>query len=188
LGEGLAGAVEGGLDVARVAEVVAEEVIVGIAGVGLEGEGEAGVGIFGEGFARGVASSFEIVDDFLEEHFLEADFDLLGADGAPGVGGELGDQVALVSGLGGEVLKKAIAESFEVGGGFEGEDGEFGGEPVGDGVEAGIGFAGGGPGAGGFLGVALVGGALRFGDGSWHGFRVAWGGWIFIFWAGRVWR
>ena len=153
----------------------------GIAGVGRKGERKAGVRIFGEGALGGEALGLEVVDDFLEEDLLEADLDLLGAEGAPGVGGELGDQVALVSGLGGEVLKEAIAESFEVGGGFEGEDGEFGGEPVGDGVEAGIGFAGGGPGAGGFLGVALVGGALRFGDGSWHGFRVAWGGWIFGF-------
>jgi len=66
---------------------------------------------------------------------------------------------------------------------FEGEEGDFGGESVGDGVEAGIGFAEGGRGpvggrwgAGGFFRVALVGGALRFGDGSGHGFRVTWGG------------
>jgi len=102
------------------------------------------------------------------------------------VGGELDDQIALVGSLGGEVLKEPIAESFEVGGGFEGEDGEFGGEPVFDGVESGIGFAGGGPGAGGLLGVALVSGALSFRDGSCHGFRVAWGGWIFDFGWGDV--
>ena len=47
LEEGLAGAVEAGLDVARVAEEIAVEVVVGIVFVGSEGEGESGEGGFG---------------------------------------------------------------------------------------------------------------------------------------------
>ena len=48
------------------------------------------------------------MDDLFEEHFLEADFDLLGAEDAPGVGGELLGEEALVGGLGGEVGFKAL--------------------------------------------------------------------------------
>jgi len=54
------------LDVAGVAEVVAEEVIVGIAMVGLEGEGEARIRIFGEGVLGGEALGLEVVDDLFE--------------------------------------------------------------------------------------------------------------------------
>ena len=43
------------------------------------------------------------MDNLFEEHFLEADFDLLGAEDAPGVGGELLGEEALVGGLGGEI-------------------------------------------------------------------------------------
>ena len=182
----MAGTVKVRMDVPGIAEVVAKKVILGIAGVGLEGESEAGVGVFREGLVGGEALGFQVVDDFLEEYFLEADFDLLAAEGAPGVGGELGDQIALVGGLGGEVLEESIAESFEVGGGFEGENGEFGCESVFDGVETGLGFAGRGPGAGGLLGVTLVGGLLSCRDGSCHGFRVAWGGLFFDCWRGEV--
>ena len=80
----------------------------------------------------------------------------------------------MVGVLGGEVLEKTVFEGFKVCGVFEGEQGEFGGEPVFEGVEAGSGFAGFGPGTGGFLGVALVGRSLGVGDGSCHSFRVAW--------------
>ena len=62
----MAGPVEVGLDVAGVAEVVAEEVIVGIAMVGLEGEGEARIRIFGEGVLGGEALGLEVVDDLFE--------------------------------------------------------------------------------------------------------------------------
>ena len=47
LEEGLAGAVEAGLDVARVTEEIAVQVVVGIAFLGSEGEGESGEGGFG---------------------------------------------------------------------------------------------------------------------------------------------
>ena len=55
LEEGLAGAVEAGLDVARVTEEIAVEVVVGIVFVGSEGEGESGEGGFGEDFVGFVA-------------------------------------------------------------------------------------------------------------------------------------
>ena len=48
--EGLAGAVEAGLDVARVTEEVAVQVVVGIVFLRGEGEGESGEGGFGEDF------------------------------------------------------------------------------------------------------------------------------------------
>ena len=92
----------------------------------------------------------------------------------------MGGQESLVGVAGGEVLEEAVAELGEVGFAFEGEEGEFGGEPVFDGVEAGVEFAGGGAGAGGVLGVALVGESLFVGDGSGHGLMVAWG------WLGKV--
>ena len=91
------------MDLAGVAEEVAVEVVVGVALRGLKGEGEAGVGVFAHGFAGAVALFFEVVDDLFEEHFLEADFDLLRTENAPGVGGELLGEEALVGGLGGEV-------------------------------------------------------------------------------------
>ena len=168
------GAVEVGLDLAGVAKEVAEEVVVGVSGIGLEGEGKAGVGAFGEGILGVEALTLEVVDEFLEEDLLEADFDLLGAEDAPGVGGELGDEEGLVGVLGGEIVEEAVFEDGEVGGGFEGEDGEFGGEAVGDGVEAGFGFTGGGARAGGPLRILLTGGFLSGGEGSWHESRVAW--------------
>ncbi len=95
---------------------------------GLEGEGEAGVGVFGEGFSGVEALAMEVGDDFLEEDLLEADLHLLGAEDAPSVGGELGDEEGLVGVLGGEVTEEAALEVGEVAGTFEGEDGEFGGE------------------------------------------------------------
>ena len=91
------------------------------------------------------------------------------------MGGELGGEELLVGVAGGEVLEEAVAELGEVGFAFEGEEGEFGGKTVFDGVEAGVEFAGGGAGAGGVLGVALVGESLFVGDGSGHGLMVAWG-------------
>ena len=53
--EGLAGAVEAGLDVARVTEEVAVQVGVVIVFLWSEGEGESGEGSFGEDFFRFVA-------------------------------------------------------------------------------------------------------------------------------------
>ena len=166
---------EVGLDLAGVAEEVAEGVVLGVAGEGLEGDGESGVGIFGEGFFGVETLGVEVVDDLLEGEFLEADFDVLGAEDAPGVGGELGDEEGLVGVLGGEVLEEAVAEGGEFLGFFEGEEGEFGREAVLDGVEAGLVLTLGGAGAGGALGILLTGGALLFGDGAGHAFRVAWG-------------
>ena len=55
-----------------------------------------------------MALFFEAVDDLLQKHFLEADFDLLGTEDAPGVGGELLGEDFLVGGLGGEVGFKAV--------------------------------------------------------------------------------
>ena len=182
MGEGELGAVELGLDLAGVAEEIAEGVVVGIGGEGLQGEGETGVGIFGKGLLGGVALAVKVVDDLLEEEFLEADFDLLGTQDAPGVGGELGDEELLVGALGGEVLGEAGLEGLELGGVFKGEDGELGGEAVLEGVEAGFGFAGRGAGAGGLLRILLTCGALSVGEGSRHGSRVAWG-----LGTGRVW-
>ena len=53
--EGLARAVEAGLDVARVTEEVAVQVVVGIVFLWGEGEGESGERGFGEDFFRFVA-------------------------------------------------------------------------------------------------------------------------------------
>ena len=94
---------EVGLDLAGVAEEVAVKVVMGIARFWLQGEGEAGVGVVAHGFVSVISLFFEAMDNLFEEHFLEADFDLLGAEDAPGVGGELLGEEALVGGLGGEV-------------------------------------------------------------------------------------
>ena len=99
---------EVGLDLAGVAEQIAMEMVVGIVFLGLQGEGEAGVGVFGESFLGVVALGFEIVDDLFEEELLEADLDLLGAEDAPGVGGELVGEEFLVGILGGEVGFEAV--------------------------------------------------------------------------------
>ena len=107
---------------------------------------------------------------------------MLGSQNAPGVGGELGGEEALVGVLRGEVGGEAVAEGLEVFGAFEGEDGELGGEAVHDGVEAGFGFTGGGAGAGGFLRILLTCGLLGWGEGPGHGYRVEWG-----FWDWRKW-
>jgi hypothetical protein len=164
-------AVELGLDVGE----VAEEVFVRVVGLGLEGEGESGVGVIDEGFLGAVALRFEVVDRFLEEEFLEADFDLLGSQDAPGLSGELGDEELLVGGLGGEVVFEALLEGLEVGFVFEGQEGEFRGEAVLDGVETGLDFAGRGAGSGGVLRILLTCGSLGCGWGSEHVARVAWG-------------
>ena len=162
---------EVGLDLAHVAEKVAEGVA--FAFEGLEGEGESGVGVLLEGFFGVVALLVEVVDDLFEGEFLVADFHLLGAHDAPGVGGELGDEEGLVGALGSEVLEEAGFEGFEVFGGFEREDGEFGGEAVLDGVESGFVFAFGGLRTGGLLRILLTCGALCFGDGAGHGLSLA---------------
>ena len=99
---------EVGLDLSGVAEEVAVEVVVGIALFWLKGEREAGVGVFAHGLVSVVALFFEVMDDLFEEHFLEADFDLLGAEDAPGVGGELLGEEFLVGGLRGEVGFEAV--------------------------------------------------------------------------------
>ena len=71
----------------------------------------------------------------------------------------MGDE-ELVGVSGGEVLFEAVFEGLVVGGAFEGEDGEFGGEAVLDGIETGFGFAVGSARSGGVLRVLLAGGAL----------------------------
>ena len=96
------------MDLPGVAEEVAVEVVVGIALFWLEGESEAGVRVFAQGFVSAVALFFEAMDDLFEEHFLEADFDLLGAEDAPRVGGELLGEEFLVGGLRGEVGFEAL--------------------------------------------------------------------------------
>ena len=158
------------------------KVVVGVAFEGLEGEGESGVGIFFQGLGGGVSFGFEVVDGLFEEELVEADFDLLRAEDAPGVGGELVGEERLVSILGGEVGGEAFFEGLEVGGAFEGKDGEHGGEAVLESVELGFGFAGFGAGSGGLLRILLTCGALCGGDGAWHGFRVSW-----RIWVGRRW-
>ena len=99
---------EVGLDLVGVAEQIAIEMVVGIAFLGLQGEGETGVGVFAHGFFGAVALFFEVIDDFLEEHFLNANFDLLGPQDAPGMGGELVGEEFLVGVLGGEVGFEAV--------------------------------------------------------------------------------
>lgn len=111
------------------------EVVVGIGGGGLEGEGESTIGVFVKGLVGLVAGGFEVMDDLLQEEALHADFNLLGTENAPGVGGELGGEEFLVGGAGGEVGFEAGFEGLEVFGGFEGEEGELGGEAVFEGVE-----------------------------------------------------
>ena len=135
------------------AEEVAMEVVVGIVFLRLEGEGEPGVGVLLEGFVGRVALGLEFVDGLLEQHLLEADFDLLGAEDAPGVGGELVGEEFLVGVAGSEI-------------GFilEGEEGKLGGEAVLVGIEPGFGFAECGAGSGGFLRILLTCGTLCFGD------------------------
>ena len=113
------------MNFAGVTEEVAQQVVVGVGG--LEREGETSVGVLGESLGGVVALLGEVGDDFLEKDFLEADFDLLGAEDAPGVGGELGDEEGLVGGLGGEVGEETGFELVELGLAFEGEDGELGG-------------------------------------------------------------
>src|ERR1039458_3433319 len=88
--------------------------------------------------------------DAEEGHLAEGDAldgeDFLGVDGTVGVEGILAE----------------VVEGLEV---FEADDGEGGaGEAVLAGVESGLGFAGGGAGAGGFLRVAAVGGDLLVGS------------------------
>jgi len=125
-----------GLNFAGIAEEIAQEMVLGVVFEGLEGEGESGVGVLSESFGGVVAFGFEVVDGLLQEEFLEADFDLLGAEDAPGVGGELGSEETLVGGLGGEVAFEAGLEGLEFGGVLEGEDGKLGGEAMAEGVEA----------------------------------------------------
>ena len=78
---------EVGLNLAGVAEEVEVEVVFGVVFGGLEGEGESGVGVVFHGLGGVVALLVELVDDLFEEKFLHADFDLLRAEDAPGVGG-----------------------------------------------------------------------------------------------------
>ena len=66
-----------------------------------------------------------------------------------------------------EVVEDGLAEFVVVGGAFAGEDDGFGGEAVFEGVESGFGFAFGGAGSGGFLGIAAVGRDLACGGHVW---------------------
>ncbi len=163
-----------GLNFAGIAEEIAQEMVLGVVFEGLKGEGESGVGVLSESFGGVVAFDFEVVDGLFQEEFLEADFDLLGAEDAPGVGGELGGEETLVGGLGGEVAFEAGLEGDEVVGVFEGENWKPGGEAVLEGIQAGVGLAGLGAGAGGLLRIPLTCGALCFGERTGHG--SAWHG------------
>lgn len=55
------------LDVRRVAEEIAEEVIAGVVFKGLKGEGKAGIGTLLEGFGGGVAVCLEVMEGLFEE-------------------------------------------------------------------------------------------------------------------------
>ena len=158
----------------------------GIAFLGLEGEGEPGVGVLLEGFVGRVALGLEFVDGLLEQHLLEADFDLLGAEDAPGVGGELAGEEFLVGVAGSEVGFEAVLEGLEIGFILEGREGKLGGEAVLVGIEPGFGFAGCGAGSGGFLRILLTCGTLCFGDRTGHEVRVAWGIWVRRGWGDGV--
>ncbi len=121
-----------------------------------------------------VAALLQIVNLLAEEEVVETDFDLLRAKDAPGMGRELVDEEALVGVGGSEVGFEAGAQGEKVLFILEGEHGNASGEAVLDGIHAGSLFAGRGTGSGGLHGVALIGGALRFGDGSCHDSRVTW--------------
>ncbi|MBY0504260.1 MAG: hypothetical protein K2X03_10135 [Bryobacteraceae bacterium] len=56
-----------------------------------EGTGESGEGGFGEGFVGVESAGAEVVEGLLHHQRVQADFDLLAAEQAPGLSGELGD-------------------------------------------------------------------------------------------------
>ncbi len=162
------------LNVAAIAEEVPVQMVLRISLGGEEREHEPGEGIFGQGALGPVSALFQVVNLLLEEKVVQTDFDLLRAEDPPGVRGELVDEEALVGVGGGEVGFEAGAQGEKILFILEGEHGDASGEAVLDGIHAGSLFAGRGTGSGGLHGVALIGGALRFGDGSCHDSRVTW--------------
>jgi hypothetical protein len=102
-----------------------------------------------------------------------ADLEALGAAEPPVAGGDALDEGLLDESLGFELGDEIGEEGVKVGLAFVAvgriDDDVLGEEPVLEGVARGAGLAAGGPGAGGVLGVALVGGALFGGHGFEHG-------------------
>ena len=103
-------------------------------------------------------------------------FDLRNAVELPGDGDELLGEVELFDGLGVEFFEVALGEELVLGGVFGGKQGGLGGQAVFEGVEGGLGLAGGGAWAGGFLGVESVGGRSRGvrSPGRWRGVSSPW--------------
>jgi hypothetical protein len=96
-------------------------------------------------------------------------FDLRNAVELPGGQDELLGEVELFDGLGVEFFEVALGEEVVVGGVLRRKQRGLGSEAVFEGVEGGFGFAGGGAGAGGFLGVETVGGGSGVDFGCWCG-------------------
>ena len=148
-------------------------------GFGEEGGGDEVVGGGGreDGFfgkRQGVAAGGVLIFDvgtvlapFDHERVAVGDFgedfgfDFGNAVELPGDGNELLGEGELFDGLGVECFEVALGEKLVVGGVFGGEQGGLRGQAVFEGVEGGFGFAGGGAGAGGFLGVEAVGDRSR---------------------------
>jgi hypothetical protein len=94
----------------------------------------------------------------LHAMFEETGFYARVAREAPMGGGELMDEIGFRLGLGAEVVEIIAELGLVFAGGFVEENDGAGGEPVGEGVEGGGLFAGGGGGAVGFCAVGAGGG------------------------------
>jgi hypothetical protein len=122
--------------------------------VAAQGAAEQGEGVlFGVGFAAAADGAIEGGGGGRAD-----------AAEAPGGGDDALDQEDLGGGGGLVFVEQGLAELFEGGLVFDGEDQLLGGEAVGEGVEGGAGFAFGGLGSGGAEGVEAVGGDLTFGS------------------------
>ena len=133
----------GGIDAAVNAGEGVDGVLIGVAEGGIVLDG--GVDEFGVGEI--FVETFDLVIPELGFDAAEAALDPLGGD--EGV-----DERELVGVGGVEVEKECFGEGFELGGIFAGDDLGPGVDAGFEGVERGAGFAFGGSGAGGFLGVA----------------------------------
>ena len=127
-----------------------------VAGIGQEG---VGGGVFVEGFGEGEAGRIIV----LLLKGIELGFGVIGALETPEDGAELVEEVEL-DGVGGvEGFFEFFDEDVVGGGAFVGEARGLRAEAVFEGVLGGFDFALGGCWAGGFLGVAAVGGELLSG-------------------------
>ncbi len=162
-------------DEGTVAEEVFVEEVLTIVGANLEhADGETFVGVRLE---LGVTSAGEPFGEVGAVKRLEpAAFGAGATQREPMTVNEALDEDLLRGSAGLEFVEDVLAKLVEVGGGFEGEHDAGGRESVLQGVEASLGFAGGGAGSGGLLRVAAVRvDLLLSGHGSSSVFRVTGG-------------